>query len=114
MPLLNINTNVKVAQTDQPQLLKAASQATAEMLGKPESYVMVKLQQDLPMTFGGSDEALALLELKSLGLPEDKTAEYSDKLCRLISEQLSVNSNRIYIEFSSPPRHMWGWDHKTF
>lgn len=84
------------------------------MLGKPENYVMVILQTNPAMLFAGSDEPLAYLELKSLGLPEDKTADFSSRLCTLVSELLGVAPERTYIEFSSPARHCWGWNHSTF
>lgn len=114
MPLLRITTNVSLDETRQQQVLEACSAAIAELLGKPETYVMVALQPATPMLFGGSNEALAYLELKSLGLPEDKTSDFSATLCNLMSDQLGVDAARVYIEFSGPARHMWGWDSRTF
>jgi phenylpyruvate tautomerase PptA (4-oxalocrotonate tautomerase family) len=112
MPLLKITTNQRVENQDDVCL--AMSRAVASMLGKPESYVMVILQSGQTMTFAGSPEATALLELKSLGLAESQTREYSTKLCTLVSDHLAVPPGRVYIEFSSPERHMWGWDNGTF
>ena len=66
------------------------------------------------MLFAGSNEPLAYLELKSIGLPADKTTQFSATLCDLISTTLSIQSDRIYIEFSDAPRHLWGWNGKTF
>lgn len=112
MPLLTITTNQSVEDPD--ELCRLMSRAVASMLGKPESYVMVTLQADQAMSFAGSTDPTAMLELKSLGLPESETQEYSSSLCSLIHEHVKVPANRIYIEFSSPDRHMWGWDNKTF
>lgn len=112
MPMLNIRTNVEVAESG--VLLKQLSAVLASILGKPESYVMVALEAGVPMVFGGSDEPLAYLELKSLGLPEERTVEFSEALCGVVGEALGVAANRIYIEFASPPRHMFGWDKRTF
>ena len=112
MPLLKIETN---AQPATPQaVITDFSAAVASMLGKPESYVMVTLQHNPSMLFGGNDEPLAYLQLKSLGLPEDRTAEFSTTLCDLAEKHLGVTAARTYIEFSSPPRHMWGWNSTTF
>ncbi len=112
MPLLKISTNRTVEESE--AVLRATSAAAAEMLGKPERYVMVELHDGLPMSLAGSTEPLAYLELKSIGLPEDRTAEYSAALCRLIGEQLGIPAERIYIEFSNAPRHLWGWNGATF
>lgn len=112
MPLLEITTNTAI--NDAQHIAEQASQFTAELLGKPESYVMVKLQPEQTLTFAGNSEPAAHLKLKSLGLPEDKTADFSASLCDFISAQLDIESVRIYIEFSNPARHLWGWDKRTF
>ncbi len=112
MPLLEINTNIHLDNST--VLAKQASKAIASMLGKPESSVMVLFRSDTALVFAGSDEAAAHLKLKSLALDEQKTADYSAFLCDFIHDNLAIEASRIYIEFSSPERHMWGWDSKTF
>ena len=112
MPLLEITTNTTIDNS--LDVAQQASKLTAEMLAKPESYVMVKIQAEQTLIFAGTDEPAAHVKLKSLGLAEDSTADFSKKICSFISSQLNINSARIYIEFSSPARHMWGWDGKTF
>ena len=112
MPLLEISTNTKVDNS--LNIAERASTLTADILGKPESYVMVKIQTEQTLIFAGNNEPAAHVKLKSLGLPEDKTADFSASICAFISEQLDINSARIYIEFANPERHMWGWNEKTF
>jgi len=114
MPYLNIQTNVKVSEPDRSALLQAASRCVAGMLGKPESYVMVHLEAGRSMCFAGDDAPLAYLQLKSLGLPEAETGAFSQALCALIQTELGIGSERVYIEFSAPARHMWGWNGGTF
>lgn len=114
MPYLSIHTNVEIDGARQDNLLETASKTVASMLGKPESYVMVEIQESVAMSFGGSREPLAYLQLKSLGLPETSTADFSATLCGLIQAELGIDPGRIYIEFSGPARHMWGWDNRTF
>jgi phenylpyruvate tautomerase len=112
MPLLEISTNTPV--DDCQQLAQRASRLTAEILGKPESYVMVKISPGQTLIFAGSDEPAAHVKLKSLGLPENNTPNFCSKICAFLDSELNINSSRIYIEFSSPQRHMWGWDNRTF
>ena len=116
MPLLSIETNVSFDEEDNaaPGVLASLSQAVAAMLGKPEQYVMVNLKTGQDLFFAGSGAPAAYVQLKSLGLPEDKTADYSHTLCELINRELGIPADRIYIEFSSPARHMWGWNNTTF
>jgi len=114
MPYLLVQTNQSIDAGQQNDLLAEASRCIAEQLGKPEQYVMVSLQHNQPMLFAGNDAPLAYLELKSIGLPEDSTAQISKALCQLIQHRLGIDTNRIYIEFSSAERHMWGWKEATF
>ena len=113
MPLLSIQTN-QPAPADEDRALREISSAVAEMLGKPERYVMVSLDAGRPMLFAGDDSPLAYLELKSIGLPEDRSSEFSNALCELMRAQLGIAPERVYIEFSGASRHLWGWNGATF
>ncbi len=114
MPLLKIQTNRNLDEAAAVHLARDTSRAVAEMLGKPERYVMVDVSAGRTMIFAGTDEPLAYLELKSIGLPEDRTAEFSATLCEMICTRLRVPKDRIYIEFAGAERHMWGWNGATF
>ena len=114
MPLLTITTNISLDDETAQRLCKDASAHTASLLGKPESYVMVSLQPGTIMSFTGDSSPCAMLELKSLGLPEQQTAEFSESLCDFLNQQTGIKPERIYIQFSGPERHMWGWDKRTF
>jgi len=112
MPTLNISTNVDIQ--DGNALAEQASKLVADMLGKPEMYVMVLVNPGCTLYFGGNDGPAALLSLHSLGLPEANIKSYSEKLCGFINQQLGIASERIYINFESPPRSHWGWNNTTF
>ena len=114
MPYLKIQTNRHVDAGRRTELLVAASRLVADILGKPERYVMVALEADVSMVFAASDAPLVYLELKSIGLDEAATAGLSEHLCRLMDERLQVPAERVYIEFANAPRHMWGWNGATF
>jgi phenylpyruvate tautomerase PptA (4-oxalocrotonate tautomerase family) len=111
MPYLNIVTNQNVE--DEAALLKAASKTVSQASGKPESYVMVAIEQQANMLFGGSDAPTAILDYRSLGLPGDRQA-FSDTLCTLINQQLGIDGSRIYISMTDSERQNWGWNHSTF
>jgi phenylpyruvate tautomerase len=114
MPFLKIRTNQRLAEPVAKSLASKASARVAELLGKPESYVMVSVETGADMLFAGTDEPLAYLELKSIGLPQSITAPASRALCDLVAGETGVATNRIYIEFTDAPRHMWGWNGGTF
>ena len=114
MPFLIIHTNRDLDEPDITELLLECSQLTAATLGKPESYVMTQFKGGQNMTFAGSSEPLAYLELKSIGLPESETPSISASLCQFIEDKLGIPPQRIYIEFSDASRKMWGWNGATF
>jgi phenylpyruvate tautomerase PptA (4-oxalocrotonate tautomerase family) len=114
MPLLRIQTNLDLPRDQQGALIATASRLVAGQLGKPERYVMVSLEHNPAMLFGGEDTALAYLELKSIGLPAAATPDLSRALCELMQQTLGIDQDRVYIEFSDAPRHMWGWNGGTF
>lgn len=114
MPYLLIKTNVTPAVGAVPALLRRASRLAAQALGKPEDYVMVALEHSQPMLFAGSDAPLAYLELKSIGLPQERTGELSALLAGLLHEELGLPPARIYIEFADAAGPLWGWNGATF
>ena len=114
MPFLKIQTNLSIDEDKKQETIKAASRLVADEIGKPERYVMVAFEPDQPMVFAGSDDPCAYLELKSIGLPEDKTKPLSAALCEFIDRQLGIPAERVYIEFADAPRAMWGWNGSTF
>lgn len=114
MPYVKIQTNVDIPADKQQSLLAGISQLTAAKLDKPESYVMVALDPTTPMLFAGSSDPLCYLEVKSIGLPESKTAELSAVLADIIGDKLGIAKDRVYIEFVDAPRAMWGWNGGTF
>jgi hypothetical protein len=114
MPFIQITTNLEIEAERERVLSRDASALVSEMVGKPESYVMATVRTGATLIFGGSDEPACHVSVASLGLPEDKTEEYSQTVCDFIHRSLEIGSNRVYIEFSSPPRHMWGYDRRTF
>jgi len=114
MPYLKIQTNREIAPDTMQEILKKASVLISKNLGKPEKYVMARMDPSQPMLFAGSPAPCAYLELKSIGLPESKTEMLSKVLCQLMMDELQIPSDRVYIEFSDAPATMWGWDATTF
>lgn len=53
MPYLEINTNTTIDNCS--EIAEQASKLTADILGKPESYVMVKISPEQTLLFAGSN-----------------------------------------------------------
>lgn len=114
MPYLKIQTNLPLTKTAERAVLKTASALVAQELQKPEEFVMVAIQADTPMIFAGSDDPVAFMELKSIGLPAKKTKALCQALCELIEEHLGIAKDRVYVKFISVKKGMWGWKGDMF
>ena len=114
MPFLKLSTNVTIDQAQSEQLLSGLSQLLAKETGKPERYVMVELAGGKAMVFGGSNQPLAYLECKSIGLSATQAKTLSTSISRLLTAALPLTAERIYIEFSNCPAEFWGWNGSTF
>lgn len=114
MPYLKIQTNLPLSKKAERTVLKTASTLVAEELDKPEDFVMLALQANTPMLFAGSDEPVAFLELKAVGLPARKTKRLSEALCKLVEDHLGIPPGRVYVKFIDVRRGMWGWQGDTF
>ena len=114
MPYLKIQTNLPLTKNAERTILKDASALVAKELEKPEEFVMIAVQPDTPMMFGGTDDPVAFLELKAVGLPARKTKDLSEALCQLIEGHLGIPRDRVYVKFIDVKGAMWGWKGDTF
>jgi phenylpyruvate tautomerase len=114
MPYLMIQTNLPLGKKAERAILKNASSLVAELLEKPESFVMVALEPDTPMLFAGSDDPVAFLELKAIGLSARRTKDLCEALCQLIEGHLGIERDRVYVKFIDVKGSMWGWKGDTF
>jgi phenylpyruvate tautomerase PptA (4-oxalocrotonate tautomerase family) len=111
MPLINLRTSLSSLE-DGDALLLELSSTLAEQTGKPESFVMTLLETGVPMTFAGTAEPSAYVEVKSIGAL--RPSEMSAALCELISARTGIPPSRIFIGFEDVPASSWGWNGKTF
>lgn len=114
MPVIRIDTNVSVGPAAQAPLLADLSRLAAQLLAKPEAYVLVHLHPGQAMVFGGTDAPMAYVEAKSIGLTPADCPRLSKALTAFLAERLNIDPARIYIEFASPAGEMWGWNGETF
>lgn len=114
MPYLKVQTNLPLDEAARTSFIAQASRMVVDALGKPERYMMVTLEPGAAMLLAGTDAPLAYLELKSIGLPQARTAKLSEALCSLVTKALGIPGERIYIEFADVSPKLWGWNGSTF
>ena len=118
MPYMKIQTNISISDSGElpgtDVLLTRMSQFLSGKLQKPERYVMVACEEGVPLVFAGSPEPAMFIELKSIGLLESATEQLSADICAFVEREFGIERERVYIEFSSASRTMWGWNGTTF
>lgn len=114
MPYFSIDTNEPIEETVQQPLLKIASVFVAKLLGKPESVVMVQIRHDQTLLFGGSNERAAFVQLRSIGLPQERCPEFTAKISHFVEDEFKIPQGRVFIEFQDLQGKMFGWNGKTF
>jgi phenylpyruvate tautomerase PptA (4-oxalocrotonate tautomerase family) len=114
LPLLKITTSTRPSPASE-KFLASLSSLVAELLGKPESYVMTAIEHPAVMTFGGTTEPTCYVELKNVGrFRPELTKHIAAVLCEQLSAGLGVPKARIYIEFGDVDGYLWGHNGETF
>ena len=114
MPCVIVHRNFPIETGDISNMQDRLCSVVEEVLHKPKAYIMVMVDGQKPIRFGGSDEAALFIEVKSIGLPGDSPTRLSAGICSAVEELFSVPGDRVYIEFSDSPHDKWGWDGGTF
>ena len=116
MPLLIVHTSAPALPEDQASaFLRELSSSAAEILGKPEKYMMTRLAPRSPMTFAGSPAPSCAVEVSSIGgLTGDRPKRLSAAVCALVEKHLRMPKDRVYIVFADVPANLWGFDGSTF
>ncbi len=114
MPCLVVHRNFPMEGSKTGDLQDRLCSIIETVLHKPKAFIMVIVDDEKAIRFGGSDERALYIEMKSVGLPGDSPSQLSREICSAASELLSVPADRIYIEFTDSPGKMWGWNGGTF
>ncbi len=100
MPFLTIHTNCKVQNSE--MFLQDAAQFVASELHKPISFVIVTLDYQPQMIFGGDKEIKsALVEMKSIGFADKKSL--AKKLTDFLAKEIDAKERFVNIYFIDMP-----------
>ncbi|KAK7294761.1 hypothetical protein RJT34_17657 [Clitoria ternatea] len=115
MPCLNLSTNVNLDSVDTSSILSEATSSVANIIGKPEAYVMVVLKGSVPIAFGGNEQPAAYGELVSIGgLSPDVNKKLSAAIASILETKLSVPKSRFFLKFYDTKGSFFGWNGSTF
>ena len=114
MPLLKLETSVSISDEKKAALMSQLSRLTAEIIGKPEQYVMVALGPT-EIIMGGQPGKAAFVDLRSIGgLGSDTNRRLTEAICDVLEAELQIAPERIYVAFTDVKASDWGWNGETF
>ena len=114
MPLLALQTSVRLSNQQRHDLLAPLSTIVAECIGKPQRYVMIAVGE-AAMLMAGAEGPAAYADVRSIGnLNGAVNRKLSERLCALLQEQLDIPPDRVYLGFTSVSAENWGWNGGTF
>ncbi|MDR0965923.1 MAG: hypothetical protein LBM75_05400 [Myxococcales bacterium] len=115
MPLLKIETSAPLNDDRQVErVLQESSRIVADLLHKPEQYVMVALSP-VAMLMSAAGGPAAFCDLRSIGgIEPDACQALSQALCALLETTLQIAPERIYLNFAEFDAASWGWNGTTF
>ena len=97
MPVFYMKTNITVPSN----FIQKASKETALLTKKDESRVLVNVDDNCKLTFGGTSEPAAMISFRSIGLKQEDYPAVSKAIGNLISD-IGISPDRCYIDFISP------------
>lgn len=114
MPLVQLHSSVAIAEAAQGELIQAISKITAQVIGKPENYVMVTLSQG-PVCMAGEIKAAAFADVRSIGgLSSSVNQKLSEQICSLLGDKLGIPGDSVYLNFTEVGAAQWGYNGSTF
>lgn len=114
MPLVNILSSNPVPAESRQAMMASMSSFLASVLGKPESYVMVTVQESPVMMAGELGDAV-FVDVRNIGgFNAESTSRLTQGICKRIKEHIGTAPRRVYVNFTDVRASLWGWDGHTF
>ncbi|MCQ2457652.1 MAG: phenylpyruvate tautomerase MIF-related protein [Clostridia bacterium] len=113
MPFIDSKVTVKMTDA-QKEEVKSALGAALPVLHKPESYLMVGIEDGYDLWFAGKRlEKGAYVSVSLFGeAGSDAYNRMTAEICRIYGEVLGIPGNRIYVTYHGV--NDWGWNGSNF
>ena len=113
MPLITAKFSTAVSPEKETEL-KTALGGAITLLGKSENYLMVEIEDNRRLYFGGKNtEPIALFNVALLhSAPRESYEKMTEKLCRIAKEIMDVDGDNVYVKFEETEN--WGYNSFMF
>lgn len=107
MPFINTKVTTEISKEKEAVLKERFGKALA-LIGKPEAYLMLNFEDKQRMWFAGNQNGeAAFVDVSILHTaPRASYEKLTAELCNIISEELLISPDRIYVKFEETEN--WG------
>lgn len=115
MPFIDARISEKLDDS-QKDALKAAFGQAIGAFGKGEGWLMVQIQDDCDLWRGGSKLSPGAFVATSMVGPSSGAAcaDFSARVAGILSDQLGIPGDEVYLTVTSVDGSHWGWNGSTF
>lgn len=113
MPFINAKFSVPVTPEKEYELKTALGEAIT-LLGKSERYLMVEIEDNRRLYFGGeNDRPIAFFDVSLLhSAPRASYEKLTERLCGIAEEYLGISGDHVYVKFEETEN--WGYNSFMF
>jgi phenylpyruvate tautomerase PptA (4-oxalocrotonate tautomerase family) len=113
MPFIDSKITLKVEDTLKEEL-KTELGKLIGTIGKPESYLMVGIDDDYDLWFAGNKlEKGAYVSVSLFGnASRDSYDKLTGQICDLFAEKLGIPGDKVYVTYHAV--NDWGWNGSNF
>ncbi len=114
MPFIEAKLTVNMDLGKREVLQKKLTKAAAEALGKPEKFVMVAIEERVPLWMAGEKLTKgAYLAVRLVGdASRDAYTDLTKRICDILAEEFGIAGTAVYVSYH--PVESWGWDGHLF
>lgn len=113
MPMIEAKVTSSLP-AEKRDVLKAEFGKAISLMNKPESYLMINLQDNQDLYFGGKKlEKGAYVEVKVLGsVDSGASSKMTAKVCEILDKELGIPGAAVYVSYFGTSN--WGWNGSNF
>ena len=109
MPFIKAKFSGAVSPEKASELQSALGEAIT-LIGKSERYLMIEIEDERHLYFGGSNsEPIAFFDVSLLhSAPRASYEDLTARLCEIAKETMGVDGKNVYVKFEETEN--WGYD----
>lgn len=106
MPHIQINATCDIDRFQERRLIQQLGEAISIFPGMKPEYLMIRLEGNCRLFFGGTGEC-AFVEIDRFGtIPEDASRAMTARISQIVEETLGISQDRMYLKYTENP--YWG------